>query len=117
MVEWKQRFLTWHGNFDLSNNNIGDEGARGIAASLTGLTWLYLWKNSIGVEGAKALLDVWSSEQRRGRLVHLDLRENGDLSELLWNEVLAGGYAPGILAAYRWLTVKDSVLRGGEFWL
>ena len=34
------------------------EGAKAIAALLPGLTWLDLSDNSIGIEGAAALLDV-----------------------------------------------------------
>ena len=41
-------------SLNLCNNNIGDEGAKAVAANTT-LTFLNLCSNKIGVEGAKAL--------------------------------------------------------------
>jgi hypothetical protein len=87
-------------SLDLSGNKIGAEGAKAIAASLRGLTSLDLRGNNIGAEGARALLDAWS-ERKGGQLRELDLRENGDISGLLPNEVLETSDAQAILAAYR----------------
>ena len=96
---------------------VRDLGPRAVHRAAASPTWLSLSDNSIGIEGAAALLDALSAEQRGGPLVFLDLRENGDLSELLRNEVLAAANAQGILAAYRRSTAKNGILRWGEFWL
>jgi hypothetical protein len=42
-------------SLDLSANSIGDDGARAIAASLIGLTSLNLWNKDIGDEGVRAI--------------------------------------------------------------
>ncbi len=80
---------------------MGADGAKAIAASLPHLTSLYLSRNDIGADGAKALLDVWSSERKSGQLRYLSLPDNGDISALLPKEVLETGDAQAILAAYR----------------
>jgi hypothetical protein len=88
-------------HLDLSHDKIGDEGARAIAASPPGLTSLSLSGNNIGADGAKALLDVWSSERKSGQLSCLSLIDNGAIGALLPKEVLDAGDAQAILAAYR----------------
>ena len=88
-------------SLDLRVNEIGGDGAKAIAA-LAGLTSLDLRGNGIGADGAKAILDTWSKRADTKRLRSLDLRENGDLSTLLPDEVLANRSDPrAILAAYR----------------
>lgn len=49
--------LTQLGKLNLSDNMLGDHGV-GPLASLTSLTWLFLMKNRIGAEGAKALANL-----------------------------------------------------------
>ncbi|MCP5119073.1 MAG: GTP-binding protein, partial [bacterium] len=92
--------LTALTSLDLSDNQIGHEGARALAA-LTALTSLNLWNNQIGAEGARALLGAWSNRPTAGNLSFLDLRQNGDLSSLLPAEALDTTDAQAILAAYR----------------
>ena len=85
----------------LSNNGIGDGGARAIA-QLDSLVSLNLRGNTIGVDGALAILSAWEKRSETHHLVSLDLQENGDLSELLPEEVLSRAHDPqAILAAYR----------------
>ncbi len=62
--------LTGLTSLDLSDNSIGDDGARAIAASLTGLTSLDLSDNSIGDDGARAIAASLTG------LTSLDLSDN-----------------------------------------
>ena len=58
-------------SLNLSNNRIGDEGAKAIAATVSPqLTSLYLDDNSIGAEGAKAIAE------HLPQLTSLDLGRN-----------------------------------------
>ena len=92
--------LTGLTSLDLSANSIGAAGAQAIAASLTGLTSLSLRGNSIGADGVRAVFDG-SASRDSGRTPRLDLRGNGELSDLLPKEVLESADAQAILAAYR----------------
>ena len=95
-------------SLDLSDNSIGDDGAKAIAASLKNLTSLDLSDNSIGDDGAKAILDAAVARPQSHRFRFLWLQENGDLSALVPDEVLAHPDDPeAILAAYRRLVVGD----------
>ncbi len=62
--------LTGLTSLDLGYNGIGADGARAIAASLTGLTSLDLGNNSIGDDGARAIAASLTG------LTSLDLRSN-----------------------------------------
>ena len=59
---------------DLSNNELGDEGAKTLASSphLKNLTTLQLWDNQIGAQGAQALAHAAHLQ----RLTRLDLSLN-----------------------------------------
>ena len=99
--------LTGLHTLHIGGNNIGDDGARAIAV-LTGLHTLQIGINNIGDDGARAILDVWSKRAETEHLRLLDLRENGDLSALVPEEVLANPGDPNaILAAYRRLVGGD----------
>ncbi|MGI9492344.1 MAG: hypothetical protein ACR2QF_08105, partial [Geminicoccaceae bacterium] len=76
-----------------ATEHIGDDGARAIAG-IKGLTTLDLSGNQIGADGARAILDAWSRRVETERLRRLDLRNNGDLSALLPEEVLANPLDP-----------------------
>jgi Ran GTPase-activating protein (RanGAP) involved in mRNA processing and transport len=67
-------FIDKKANLDLSNNNIGDEGAQAVAAVLRGspVQQLGLGYNKIGAAGAKALADVL----RGSPVQQLDLMDN-----------------------------------------
>jgi hypothetical protein len=102
-VSWladKLRALTGLTSLTLWNNNIGDEGARAIAASLTSLTSLNLGGNNIGVEGVRTILNVLSL-RTENYLRYLVLRDNGDLAGFLPKEVIETADWQAILAAYR----------------
>lgn len=84
---------------DVSANDIGDEGALALA-KITGLRSLDASGNRIGIRGISALLDAWERlSDLKGRMI--DLRSNGDLSQMLPAEVLNSTDAPTIIAAYR----------------
>ena len=89
--------LTW---LNLWENRVGDAGAAELAG-LSGLKSLSLSSNRIGEAGARAILDAWANPATSDRRRLLDLRNNGDLSELLPAEVLAQTDAQVIIAAWR----------------
>ena len=86
---------------NLTGNDIGDDGAKAIAASLTGLTSLDLRYNNIGADGAKAILGTWASAPYGSRLKILDLTDNPGLSEGFPKELFGRRDAQATLAAYR----------------
>ena len=100
-IAGKLQSLTGLTSLNLWGNSIDAEGAKAIAGSLTGLTSLNLGGNSIGAEGAKAILDAWSNVSKLGHLRFLDLRDNGYLGDLLPKEVLETNDGQAIIAAYR----------------
>lgn len=94
------RHLAGLSSLDLRANRIGYAGAEAIG-TLTGLRSLDLAVNIIGADGARAILNAWADPATAGRRQLLDLRENGDLSELLPPEVLQQVDAQVIIAAWR----------------
>jgi hypothetical protein len=69
-------------SFDISGNHIGPEGARAIAAAVSGtgasasqLTYLGISQNEIGDEGVAAM--VQAGLGRNTSLTHLDVGDNG----------------------------------------
>ncbi len=87
-------------SLNLEWNDIGDDGAPALA-SLTSLTSLNLNYSGIRADGARALLEAWVEAPTADRLQFLDLRDNGDLTALLPQEVIDSRDAQAILAAYR----------------
>jgi hypothetical protein len=63
---------------NLYNNNIGDEGAKAIAAALRGssVTTLHLYNNKIGDEGAKAVAAALNGRENAASVTTLNLNDN-----------------------------------------